>query len=183
MSERNSIDKIECKSIECKECNFIEASNLDNQQFRLNKMNEIKDHFIAGIKERELISKRLTKYIDSFDYFDKSLIVLSAKSGSISIASFATVIETTVGMANASLSLAFSLLKRTRNKKKNHNKIFMLARSKLNSIESKISQALINNQTSHEEFMTIINEERNYRELKESIRMIKGQEDKKIDIY
>ena len=59
----------------------------------------------------------------------------------------------------------------------------MLARSKLNSIESKISEAFINNQISHEDFTTIINEERNYRELKESIRMIKDQKDKKkIDI-
>ena len=58
----------------------------------------------------------------------------------------------------------------------------MLARSKLNSIERKISGALVNNQISHEDFITIINEERNYRELKASIRMMKGQEDKKIDI-
>ena len=58
----------------------------------------------------------------------------------------------------------------------------MLARSKLNSIERKISEILMNNQISHEEFITIINEERNYREFKESIRMMKGQEDKKIDI-
>ena len=58
----------------------------------------------------------------------------------------------------------------------------MLARSKLNSIESKISEALMNNQISHEYFMTIIIEERNYRELNESIRMLKGQENKKIDI-
>ena len=50
----------------------------------------------------------------------------------------------------------------------------MLARIKLNSVEGKISEALINN----EDFVTIINEERNYRELKESIRMMKGQEDK-----
>ena len=49
----------------------------------------------------------------------------------------------------------------------------MLARSKLNSIESKKSEALINNEVSHEDFITIINEERNYRELKESIRMMK----------
>ena len=55
----------------------------------------------------------------------------------------------------------------------------MLARSKLNSIESKLSEALINNQISHEDFMIIIDEERNYRELKESIRMMKGQENKK----
>ena len=59
----------------------------------------------------------------------------------------------------------------------------MLARSKLNSIESKISEALINSQISHEYFITIINEERNYREIKESIKMMKGQEaKKKIDI-
>ena len=57
-----------------------------------------------------------------------------------------------------------------------------LVRSNLNSIESKISEALMNNQSSHEDFMTIINEERSYRELKESIKMIKGPEDKKIDV-
>ena len=56
----------------------VETSNLDNHQFRLNKINEIKDYFIAEIKERELMSKRLSKYTASFDYFDKSLIVLSA---------------------------------------------------------------------------------------------------------
>ena len=58
----------------------------------------------------------------------------------------------------------------------------MLARSKFNSIESKISEALINNQISHEDVMTIISEERNYRDLKESIKMMKGQADRKIDI-
>ena len=58
----------------------------------------------------------------------------------------------------------------------------MLARSKLNSIESEISEALINNQISHEDFITVINEERNYSELKESIKMMKGPENKKIDI-
>ena len=55
------------------------------------------------------MSKRLSKYIASFDYFDKSLIALSATRGSSSIASFATVIVTPVGIASASLSLAFSL--------------------------------------------------------------------------
>ena len=74
------------------------------------------------------------------------------------------------------------VLKITRNKKNKHNKIVLLARSKLNSIESKTSETLINNQISHEYIMTIIDEERNYRELKEDIRMMKGQEDKKINI-
>ena len=51
----------------------------------------------------------------------------------------------------------------------------MLSRSKLNSAESKISEALINNDISHKDFMTIINEEKNCRELKESIRMMNSQ--------
>ena len=114
------------------------------------------------------------------------MIVLSLTSGGVSIASFATAIGIPVGITSASRGLAFSLLEKkllkARNKKKKHNKIVMLARSKLNSIESKISGALINNQISHQDFITIINEERNYRKLKESIRMMKGEEDKKIDI-
>ena len=129
------------------------------------------------------MSKILSKYIASFDYFDKSLIVLSVATGSISIASFATVIGAPVGMMSASCSLAFSIttgfvkkfLKTIRNKKKKHNKIVMLARSKLNSIESKISKALTDNEISHEDFETIINEEKKYRELKESIRLINIQ--------
>ena len=129
------------------------------------------------------MSKRLSKYIASFDYFGKSLIVLSITTGSISIASFATVIGAPVGIVSASFTLAFSistgiikkLLKTTRNKKKKHNKIVMLARSKLNSIESKISKALMDNEISHEDFETIINEEKKYRELKESIRMMNSQ--------
>ena len=144
--------------------------SLSNQQyFRLHKINEIKYYFTAEIKERELMSERLSKYIGSFDYFDKSLIVLSVTTSSVSITSFATVIGAPAGMVSTSSSLAFSittgiikeLLKITRNKKIKHNKIVMLARSKLNSIESKISEALINNEISHEDFMTIINEEKN----------------------
>ena len=92
---------------------------------------------------------------------------------------------------SASCSLAFSITTgfvkkflKTRNKKEKHNKIVMLVRSKLNSIESKISQALINNEIRHEDFMTILNEEKKYRELKESIRMINSQKSdaKKISL-
>ena len=129
------------------------------------------------------MSKRLSKYFASFDYFVKSPIALCVTTGSISIASFATVIWARVEIIRARFSLAFSictgivknLLKTTRNKMEKHYKIVMLARSKLNNIESKISEALINNVISHEDFMTIINEETKYRELKESIRMMNSQ--------
>ena len=163
----------------------------DQQQFRLNKI----------IREKELMSKRLSKYISSFNHFDKSFIVLSVTTGNICIESFTTVIGAPVGIASAIFSLWFSiftgiikkLLKTSRNKKKKHNKFAMLAKCKLNIIESKISEAIVNNQTSHEDFITIINGERNYWELKESIRVMNSQrshteknnlieEGKKIDI-
>ena len=127
--------------------------------------------------------KKRSKYIASFDYFEKSLILLSKASGSISIALFATVIGVPIEIAIVSFSFAFSittetvkkLLKTTQNKKEKNNKIVLLARSKLNSIEIKISEALIDNEISQEDFTTIINEEKNYREQKESIRIMKSQ--------
>ena len=132
MAERSSIEN-----------NFHETPNMypnlnanisNDQQFRLNKINEIKDYFIAEIIERELMSKNLSKYIASFEYLDKSLIVLSVATGSISIASFATAISAPVGIISSSCSPTFSIttgfakkiLKTIRNKKKKHNKIVML---------------------------------------------------------
>ena len=123
------------------ECDFHEKPNMcpnlsatplnDQQKFRLNKINEIKYYFVVEIKERELMSKRLSQYITCFDYFDNSFIVLSVATGSISIASFAAAIGAPVGEMSASCSLAFSittgivkkLLKTIRSKKKKHNKL------------------------------------------------------------
>ena len=87
---------------------------------------------------------------------------------SISFASFATVIGAPAGIIGASCGFNFSItsgfvknfLKTIRNKKKKHNKIVMLAGSKSNRIESKISKALMDNEISHEEFETIINDEK-----------------------
>ena len=85
-------------------------------------------------------------------------------------------------MASASFSLAFVIstgiikkVLKTRNKKKKHNKIVSIARSKSSSIASKIHEALKNIEISHEHFMKIINEEKKYWELKESIRMMNSQ--------
>ena len=79
----------------------------DVTQFELNKINKIKDYFIAEIRERETTIKRLSKYIAAFDYFDKALIVLSGASGGISIIAFSTIFGTPVGITGA--SFAFSL--------------------------------------------------------------------------
>ena len=58
----------------------LSPSLLSNQQFRLNTINAIRDYFVAKIKERELMRKRLSKYIASFDYFDKSLSVTTGSA-------------------------------------------------------------------------------------------------------
>ena len=103
------IKSIECNSIESIKHNSIDTSNINHQKFTLNKISEIENYFIAEIKERELMSKKLRRYISFFDYFDKSLIVLSVTSDGVYIASFATVIGAPIGITSASLSLAFSL--------------------------------------------------------------------------
>ena len=131
------------------------------------------------------MSKKLSKYIATFDYIDKTLVVLSATSRGISIISFTSVVGVPAGLASASFTLVFSLttriiktlLKVTRKKKRKHNKIFMLAKSKLNSIETLMSQALKDLEISHEEFKTIANEKGKHEQMKESNRNIKSRDE------
>ena len=120
----------------------------------------------------------MSKYITIFDYIDKILIVLSAATGGVSIVSFTSAIGLPVGIGNASFTLIFSLttgiikklLNITRNKKKKHDKILMLAKSKFNSIETLISQALIDMDVSHEEFFTILKGKDRYETMKDNLR-------------
>ena len=95
-------------------------------KYRLDEINKIKDCFNAEIKERKDIVKKISKYIVAFDYADKVFITLSASFGTLSIASYATIVEIPVGIAGASLTLIFTvttgvvktLLNITRKKKK-----------------------------------------------------------------
>ena len=149
------------------------------------EINEIKDYFNSEIQERKTTSKKLSKYIAALDYIDKNLIVLSVTSGGISAIFFTSVIGVPVGLASESFTFAFSLttgiikklLKITRKKKKKCNKIVMLAESKLNSIETLMSQALIDLNISHEEFKTIVNEKEKYDQMKENIRITKSRDE------
>ena len=132
----------------------------DLTKYRLDEINNIKEYFNAEIKERKDIIKKISEYIVAFDYADKLFSTLSASFGTLSIASYATVVGIPAGIAGASLTLIFTvttgvvkkLLNITRKKKKKHNKIITLARSKLNIIENLISQALIDFEITHEEF-------------------------------
>ena len=72
------------------------------------------------------------------------------------------------------------LLSTTRNKMKKQDKIVMLAKSKLNSIETLVSQALIDMEISHEEFITILKEKDKYEKMKENVRNVNEKLEKKL---
>ena len=157
----------------------IDKTNLTEQtKIRLNKITEIENYFHEEISQRKSCSKKLSRYVTAFDYIDKVLIVLSATTGGVSICSFTSVVGAPVGMASESFTLIFylttgivkKLIVITKNKKKKHNKILMLDKSKLNSIETLISQALIDIEISHEEFIAIFKEKDIYEKLKDSLR-------------
>ena len=110
---------------------------------------------------------------------------MSASFGTLSLITHATVVGIPIGLVGASLTVVFSLrtgivrklLNVTRKKKKKQNKIVMLAKSKLNSIEALVSQALIDLDISHEEFKIIVNEKEKYEQMKENIRNTKNSRD------
>ena len=114
--------------------NIIELTDVN--KYRLDEINKIKDYFNNEIKERKDITKKLNKYLVSFDYLDNIFITLSASFGTFSIASYALVVGIPVGITGASLTLVFtigtgisnSLLKLTKKRKKKHNKITVLAK-------------------------------------------------------
>ena len=150
--------------------NEINKTNLSEQtKFWLSEIIGVGDYFHQEINQRKSCSKKLSKYVTAFDYIDKILIVLSATSSGVSIISFTSIIGAPVGIASASFTLIFSLttgiikklLSITRNKKKKHDKILMLAKSKLSSIKTLVSQAVIDMEISHEEFNAIIREKKN----------------------
>ena len=122
----------------------------DTNKYRLDEINKIKEYFDHDIKERKDIIKKLNKYIVSFDYLDKIFITLSASLGTLNIASYAAVVVIPVGNAGSSLTLIFtigtglnkSLLQVTKKRKKKHNKIIALVKSKLNMIDTLLSSAL-----------------------------------------
>ena len=171
MNENNSIEE-------------IDKTNLTEQtKFRLNEINGIENYFYQEINQRKTCSKKLNKYVAAFNYIDKVLIVLSATTSGVSIISFRSIVGAPVGIASASFTLFFSLttgifkklLNITRNKKKKHDKILMLAKSKLNSIETLISQALIDMEIIHEEFITILNVKDKYERMKDNLRSDNGE--------
>ena len=161
--------------------NSIEAigkKNLSEQtKFWLSEITETENCFYHEINDRKSYIRKLNKYITIFEYIAKILIILNATRGEVSIISFISIVGVPVGIASARFTLIFSiakeiikiLLKITRNKNKMHDKVLMLAESKLNSIEILISKALNDIEISLEEFTIILIEKDKYDKMKYKI--------------
>ena len=99
--------------------NEINKKNLSEQtKFRVSEIIGIENYFHQEINQRKSCSKKLSKYVTTFDYIDKILIVLSATSGGVSIISFTSIVGAPVGISSASFTLIFSLTTRTIKKNK-----------------------------------------------------------------
>ena len=174
MNERNSIKS-------------IEKTDLSEQtKFWLSEIIRIENYFYQKINQRKSCSKKLNEYVTAFDYIDQALVVLSATNGGVAIISFTSIVGAPVGIASVSLTLFFSLttgivkklLNITRDKKEKHYKILMLAKSEHNSIETLISQALIDMDIRHKEFVTILKEKGKYEKIKDNL----GSENGKVKV-
>ena len=117
----------------------INETNLSEKtKFRISQIMGIEDYFHQELNQKKSCSKKLSKYVAAFDYIDKVLIALSVTSSGTCIILSASVVGASVGIASASFSLIFSLttginkksLSITKDKKKKHDKIVILAKNK-----------------------------------------------------
>ena len=131
----------------------------------------------------------MNKYVTIFDYIDKILTVLSATIEGVCVDSHAIVVGVSVGIASAWFTFVFALattiikelLRITKSKKKKQDETDMLAKSKLNSIQTLVSQALIDLELSHEQFITILKEKGKYEKIKENVKNKSEKLEKKAE--
>ena len=149
-----------------------------SQEFRLKNIDETRNYLIEEINRNELMSKKHKKVCTTLNYIEHFLILASTITGCISISAFVSLLGIPIGITNSAIGLKIcaitvgikkfkSIIKK---KKKKHDKIVLLAKSKLNSIEVLISKALIDSNISHDEFVLINNVLKEFHDMKEEIK-------------
>ena len=147
-----------------------------SQEFRLKNIDQTRNYFLEEIKQNELMSKKQKKVFTTLNY--SFLIIASTIAGSFSISSYASLIGIPMGILisakgfqNCAITVEIKKYKSIiKKKKKKHDKIVSLAKSKLNSIEALIYIALIDSVISHDEFVLIKNVQKEYDEMKKDIK-------------
>ena len=131
-----------------------------SQTFRLKNIDESRNYFIEEINQNELMSKKHIKVCPALYYIEHLLILVT---GCVSISTFASLVGIPIGTASSAEGLTIcsitagikkykSIIKK---KKKKHNKIVLLAETKLNIEEFLISRALINSYINHGKFTAV----------------------------
>ena len=136
-----------------------------NQEFRLEKIDEIRNYLIEGINRNELMSKKHKKVCRVLNYIDRTFIAISAFTGFVSISAFASLVGIPIGFTSSAIGLKICVItagikkykSKNKKRKKKHDKIVLLAKSELNSIEALISKPWIDSNISHNEFVLINN--------------------------
>ena len=147
-----------------------------SQEFKLKKIDETRNYFLEEIKQNELMSRKPKQVCTTLNYIEHFLILASTITGCISTSDFASLIGIPIRITSSAIGLKICTItagiKKYKSiiKKKKYDKIVLLAKSKLNSIEVLISKALIDSNISHEEFVLINNVLKEYDELKEEIK-------------
>ena len=152
-----------------------------SQKFRLKNMDETRNYLIEEINRNELMSKKHKKVCTTLNYIEHFLILGSIITGCVSISAFASLAGTPIGIRSSAIGFKIcavtAAIKKYKSiikeKKKKHDKIVFLAKSKLNSIEILISKALIDSVISHDEFGLINNVLKECNEMKEEIKNLK----------
>ena len=152
-----------------------------SQEFRLKNIDETRNYLIEEINQNELMSQNLKKICTTLNYIEHFLILASTITGCVSISAFASLVGIPIGITSSAIGLKIcaitagikkykSIIKK---KKKKHDKIVLLAKSKLNSIEVLISKALIDSNISHDEFVLINNVLKEYEDMKKVMKNLK----------
>ena len=152
-----------------------------NQEFRLRKIDEIRDYLIEEINQNKLMSKKHKKDCRVLNYIDHLLIVISTITVCVSISAFVSLVGIPIGITISAIGLKVCSITAgiekykpiIKKKKKKHDKIVFLTKSKLNSIEVLISMALIDSNTGHDEFVLINNVLKGFYDMKEEIKISK----------
>ena len=127
------------------------------------------------------MSKKHKKVCSTLNYIEHFPILASAITGCILISAFASLLGIPIGTNSSATGLKLCAIDRgikmykliIKKKKKKHDKIVLLRKSKLNSLDVLISKALIHSNISHDNFVLINNGLKEYEDLKEETKKIK----------
>ena len=136
-----------------------------SQEFRSKEIDKTRNYFIEETKQNELISKKHKKICKVLNYTEHSLIVSSTVTGCVSISALASLVGIPVGIASSAVTIKISVITAgikkykslIKKKKKKRDKIVLLTKTKLNTIEVLISKALIDSNISHDEIVSVNN--------------------------